>query len=292
MKLASGVSLFCAGGAVALGVIYLVAAGAPVRHVAINVAAFAVGLAAFASVVLPNWRLGRMADLIPVALALVLLATALFGRPVDGAARWLPLGPLNLQVSLIVLPAMLVAFARRPGLGGAAGLSIAAVALALQPDRAMAGALTAGLAAFAVRREPVVLLTLAVAAAAFAATLLQPDRLPAIPYVDQVFFTAFAVGPLIGAAVIGGACLLLVPAFRGGGHAPALVFGGVWLAVIVAAVLGNFPTPVVAYGGSAIVGYLLSLAILCAPVDGREAVGGVASRIATHGDDAKLFAAC
>jgi hypothetical protein len=43
------------------------------------------------------------------------------------------------------------------------------------------------------------------------------------------------------------------------GHA---VFGAVWLAVIVAAALGNYPTPLVGYGGSAILGYLLSLLYL------------------------------
>ena len=36
-------------------------------------------------------------------------------------------------------------------------------------------------------------------------------------------------------------------------------FGAVWLAVILAAALGNYPTPLVGYSGSAILGYLLSL---------------------------------
>jgi hypothetical protein len=44
--------------------------------------------------------------------------------------------------------------------------------------------------------------------------------------------------------------------------APWLVFGAIWLGVIVAAALGNYPTPLVGYGGSAIIGYVLSLAAL------------------------------
>ena len=41
-----------------------------------------------------------------------LLATALFGMPVEGATRWVRFGPLSVQVSLLLLPAMIVAFAR------------------------------------------------------------------------------------------------------------------------------------------------------------------------------------
>jgi hypothetical protein len=38
--------------------------------------------------------------------------------------------------------------------------------------------------------------------------------------------------------------------------------GSVWLTAIVAAALGNYPTPVVGYGGRAIIGYVLALAAL------------------------------
>jgi hypothetical protein len=63
--------------------------------------------------------------------------------------------------------------------------------------------------------------------------------------------------------------MLLVPAIIGwrtnpAGRLPAAVFGAVWLAIILAAALGNYPTPVVGYGSSAIIGYLLSLTALSA----------------------------
>jgi hypothetical protein len=255
-------------GAVVLGICYLAAAGAPVRMVALNLAALFVGLAAFATLTLPRWQIGRARRLFLPALGALLLVTALFGMPVEGAARWARVGPLSLQVSLIVLPVMLVHFARKRDLSGAAGLALAALALALQPDRAMAGVLTAALGVLALRRaERPVYLALAAAALGFGAALLQPDNLPAVPFVDQILFTAFSVHAAAGAAVVVGALLLLAPAVSaaGGGEAlrtPALVFGATWAAVIVAAALGNYPTPVVGYGGSAIVGYLLSVALL------------------------------
>jgi hypothetical protein len=58
--------------------------------------------------------------------------------------------------------------------------------------------------------------------------------------------------------------LLLVPSIVGVRTDPArahihLVFGAIWLGCVLAAGLGNYPTPVVGYGGSAILGYMLSL---------------------------------
>ena len=47
-----------------------------------------------------------------------------------------------------------------------------------------------------------------------------------------------------------------------GERAAALAFGGCWSGVVVAAALGNYPTPLVGYGGSAVLGYLLSVALL------------------------------
>jgi hypothetical protein len=149
---------------------------------------------------------------------------------------------------------------------GAVALIVAAAALAIQPDRAMAGALAVVLAALALRRpDPMVLSALAAAAIGFAITLIRADVQPAVPFVDQILFRSFDVHWLAGMAVTGGAVVMLLPAIRGLSRDPGqgdlhVAFGALWLAVIAAAALGNYPTPLVGYGGSAILGYLLSLA--------------------------------
>ncbi|WP_166036993.1 hypothetical protein [Sphingosinicella sp. YJ22] len=284
--------LACAAGAVGLGILYLALAGAPARHIAINLAALAVGLAAYATIVMPKWQLRRAEGAVLPALGLALVATALLGTPVEGAARWVPLGPLNLQVSLIVIPAMVVLFARRPDAAGTVGVTIAALGLALQPDRGMAGALAAGIAAVALsRREPWVLIALVVAAAGLIATLLQADNLPAMPWVDQVFYSSFDVQPVAGLAVVAGSVLLLIPAVAGAPQrSVGLAFGAVWLAILAAAALGNYPTPLVGYGGSAIVGYLLSLSLMSRAfrAEGREAASRLSST--DKSDDRSLSA--
>lgn len=268
----------CAAAATLLGLLYMSAAGASTLQLAVNALSLVIGLALFAAI--PSSALApRRAGGVLVALGALLLATALFGVAVEGASRWIRVAGLSLQVSLVVLPAMLIAFARNRGVAATIGMMLAAVALALQPDRAMAGVLAAALTVLALYRpDRWVVTTLATALIGFATTLIRPDSLPAVPYVDQILYTSFAVHPIAGLAVVGGALLLIVPAIAGqrldaGDREVYAVFGAVWLGVVVAAALGNYPTPVVGYGGSAILGYALSLSLMPRQARSAEVVG-------------------
>ena len=273
------VGIACAIGAVTLGLAYLAIAGAPARYLGINVGALVVGLTASA-LLGRTMRAGRQgAGGTIAAMAGALLATALLGDRVDGAARWVNLGGLSIQSSLILLPVMLVAFARTRNAVATAGIIAAAAAMAIQPDRAMAGMLAASLASLAIVRPDRHVITAFVASIiGFAATLARADTLPAVPYVDQILYSAFDVHPAAGAAVLAGSVLLLVPAIVGWRRDPAnratyAVFGAVWFAGIMAAALGNYPTPIVGYGGSAIIGYALSLLALPKLAGGQAGAG-------------------
>lgn len=277
----------CAIAATGLGLFYLAAAGAPLRYLAVNAAALAIGLLAI-GVVAEAGKLSRIGGgVVAVALACLILLTALFGISAGGVTRWLSAGGILLQPGLVLVPVIALGFARSRGAGPLLAVLIAALALALQPDRAMAGALAAGMAALALARpERTALVALGAALAAFAATLAQADASPAMPFVDQVLYSSFGVHPLAGLAVLAGAALLLAPAIAGlirdPEHRPSYaVFGAAWLAVILAAALGNYPTPFVGYGGSAILGYLLSLLGL----PPRAAVRGIGLAGAARGSE-------
>lgn len=258
-------ALLCAIGATGLGLAYMLAAGAPRSYLAINAAALAIGLLAVGVLTEAGklWRIGGGA--VGVALACLILLTALFGISADGATRWVSAGGIPLQPGLFLVPAVALGFARARDGASLLAVLIASLALALQPDRALAGALALAMAALALARpERAVLVALGAALAAFAATLVRADDSPAMPFVDQILYSSFAVHPLAGVAVVAGSALLLVPAIvgyvRDSGHRPVYaVFGAVWLAMILAAALGNYPTPLVGYSGSAILGYLISL---------------------------------
>lgn len=257
-------ALGCAVGATGLGIAYMMAAGAPLWYLAVNVGALLVGvaLAGLHRAIFRGVRSGGVWG--PLALGALLLATTLFGVTAEGATRWITLAGFSLQPSLILIPLILVVFARSRSVWSTLGVVLAGVAVALQPDRGMAGALGAGLLALALlERDRWVLTALTASGAAFAATLLQVDTQGAMPFVDRIFFTSFDVHPLAGLAVLGGTVLLLAPSVLGSsGDAPSrtvrVVFGATWLGVIMAAAVGNHPTPLVGYGGSAIIGYVLS----------------------------------
>ncbi|HEX6376580.1 MAG TPA: hypothetical protein VFZ91_12770 [Allosphingosinicella sp.] len=284
--------LICAGGAVGLGLAYMAAAGAPPRYLVVNLAALVLGASlwlGFGAAARPRPGRDGLAVLI---LSLPLIATALFGVAVDGASRWINVGPLSLQVSLIVLPAMIVLYARSADAVGSAGITLAALALAAQPDRAMAGVLAAGMGAVLLtRRGRLPAVASAAAVTGFGAAMLRPDALPAVPFVDRVLYTAFDVHAGAGAAVVAGCFLLLGPALTGTLRRPEerpamAAFGACWAAAVAAAALGNYPTPLVGYGGSAVLGYLLSVALLPSPVRDRPAAkSGEAKREAVQSPD-------
>lgn len=260
--------LICAVIAVGLGLAYMTAGGAPANYLLVNVAALILGATAWLAVGrTASARLAESGNAV-LALALLLLATAVFGAAADGVSRWVIVGPLSIQVSLIVLPAMIVLYARRADAIGTIGMVIAALALAVQPDRAMAGVLAAGLAAIVVaKRSRFPVLALAIASVAFTVTLIRPDMSPAVPFVDRILYTAFSIHMLAGLAVVTGCVVLILPALAGAAcsadqRSVMMAFGASWAGVVAAAALGNYPTPLVGYSGSAVLGYLLSVALL------------------------------
>jgi hypothetical protein len=247
--------------ATGLGMLVMAVAGAPKTYLIINLAALTIGMALLALLQRnrPNPAYGGWLGL---AAAAGLLATALLGTTIDGATRWVRIGVVSLQPSLVLLPLLIMAFARVRDAKSTMAMLIAAVALALQPDRAMAGALVAGLAALAVTaRDRQVLLALTAALCGFAVTLLRPDTLPPTPFVEQVYASAFGFSPAAGLALLAGSVLLLLPMLALH-RAEATVFAAVWLAILAAAAIGNYPTPLLGYGGSGIIGYLLCLTAL------------------------------
>lgn len=257
--------LLCAAFAVGLGIVYLAAAGAPARYLGINLATFVVGAAIWLG--LGSQAVSRWNGRALLALTAPLMATALFGLAVDGPSRWLSVGPLSVQVSLIVLPAIIVLYARSADATGTAGILAAALALAVQPDRAMAGVLVAGIGAIVmIHRSLLGAIAFIGAVIGFGVTMLRTDALPAVPFVEGILYTAFDVHMLVGSAVVLGCFILLIPSLGTVGRGPKrpvlFAFGASWAAMIVAAAVGNYPTPLVGYGASAVLGYLLSVALL------------------------------
>lgn len=254
--------------AVMIGVVHLYVADASSSMILVNIVSLGVGLALLGGTAI--WRgfpdYGRA--IAAIIMAGLLALTNVFGISSHGVVRWVAAGPLMVQSSLILLPALLMMFARKTTAAGTAALVVAAAAMAMQPDRAMAGAMLAGVAMlWLLYRNRQVTIVLAASALGFVATLVRADDLPPVRFTEGVFTQTWQVHPLLGIAVASAGALLLLPAAAFGTRdrdcaRQCAVFGAVWLAIIVAAVIGHYPTPLVGYGGSAIIGYLLSACLL------------------------------
>lgn len=250
------------------GILYLRLAGAPDRYLLIQLSALVTAVV-FALFV--GWlqirKLGWLEALLCGGGAAVFL-TALLGIQQMGIKRWIHAGSLTLQPSLIVVPALLVAAA-----SGARGLVrlgvvLASVGLALQPDRAVMLVLFAGLAIVHLQqRDRYWLGPLALSGAGCVVTFLRQDPLSAVPYVERIYASIPSLPVLAAAAVVLGTILMLLPGYRGvmSGGATArvcAVFAVVWFGMLLSSAIGNYPTPLIGYGASSVIGYCFSAALL------------------------------
>jgi hypothetical protein len=98
-------------------------------------------------------------------------------------------------------------------------------------------------------------------------------------FVERVPGLAFDIAPILGVASIIALCVLPIPfvafAFakpeeRGFGFALAAYWG----ALALASLLGNFPSPLIGFGASSIVSYLLSWWLLCQNPCAKKTLAG------------------
>jgi len=250
--------------AVLMGCAFMHSAGAPGHYAVMNLLSLAWALATFR--LLPLRRLQAdelLRARLSFALGAVLLVASL-GQASTGATAWLRVGPVHVNLLWLLLPALLVASdvrslpTARPW--ALVGLLMACVALALQADALLAGWVSAVLSVRACTSRSGAVALLAGAAGATALHFGHAWQVPqALPFVDRVLQGGFEQGLSIGLALLLLQMLPLWPALR---HRQARLHGLVWGLLVVASLPGWLPSPLVGFGGSFIVGYLLSLALL------------------------------
>ncbi|MCY1645543.1 FtsW/RodA/SpoVE family cell cycle protein [Caulobacter sp. SL161] len=247
------------------------AAGAP-RN-ALIVQALAAGLATgLALVVGWLWRRARWRLwVLMAACGLSLVLTLMNGVSLEGAKRWVALGPVQLHTASIALPFAAFAFAR--GFGDRRVAPIAAlIALLLlyQHDAASSLAWALALAAAALVERPrqaIPWACVAIAGLLAYGAWVEPDTLPAVPYVEGLLDQTFAANPVLG--VLAGLLMISLPApfllvarARPGRRAEALALAALWTGWIAGNLFGNYPAPVLGYGAAPILAWGLSLGLV------------------------------
>jgi hypothetical protein len=264
-------------GAVVAGIAFMLGNGAPINGVAVNLASLCLGLAvAWIGIRLtPRPSLALPAI---VAIALALLATAFFGNDTDGVRRWIRIGPIAIHIAMLTCPALVILYARSaPSLARVFAMAIGAIAIALQPDRGAALALVAAaLTVAAMRRTAADIVLAFITLIGLAVTLVRPDTLNPVAFVEHVLADGWAMSPIWGLVLTAGATLLLLPltafAYVPNDTRAALAGWMAWtIGLLAASLLGDYPTPVIGIGASAIVGHSLALALLCNTIGRRSA---------------------
>ncbi|HEX6369243.1 MAG TPA: hypothetical protein VF006_09940 [Longimicrobium sp.] len=206
-------------------------------------------------------------------LTLAALAATLLAPGVEGVHRWVPLGPVRLHAAAVLLPLLLVAM---QGLSQARGWWIStgvavgvALVLLLQPDAAQATAFAAGCLVLLLPlagRDPLRLTSLLSLPLLAGLTWLRQDPLAPVPYVEGIIDLAAGLGAGWAVAAVLSLLVLPLPFFlagrRPGKHAGLALGTYVTVTLLAAFLTGNFPVPVMGYGVSPILGYLVGLGIL------------------------------
>lgn len=282
--------LMLASAAVLAGCAFLILAGAPLRMPLMNLAALLIGLCAVkAAQALKSLGTGpAAADFAYLSASLLIPLTALFGADIEGVSRWLVVAGTTIHPGLVVVPPLVIGFALRPSPVRGAAIAVASVGLAMQPDPAAAAMLAAGILLALPAIPPAALsVPLAVAVAAgLLVALAREVALPAVPFVEDVPSLALEAGPLATVLAAATLCLLLLPAVSAARQqrGAAFAFAGLWLAGLAAAAIGPYPAPVVGFGGSAVLGYIFSVAMLTQASDSiamtehRSATGEIADK--------------
>lgn len=256
-----------AAAAVGAGCALLAALGAPPRMMLVNGAALLVGLAGVAAI-WTSCRGGateRAGDVALLVASALLPLTALAGPEASGVARWLVVGGLTLQPAMIVVPVIVLGLVLRPSPMRTAAALVAALGLAMQPDPGGAAMLLFGLVALMLVKEHRRASDLAgVFGAAIGVAVAQARTvaLPPVPFVEQVIPDALRAGALTAILALAATLLLFAPAIARPLRAANLAFLGVWLAAVAMALLGPYPTPVIGFGGSSVLGFVLSAGLL------------------------------
>ena len=211
-----------------------------------------------------NLSIGNFSHTIIIVALLVL--PFLFNG-LDGVHRWLSFGPINLYIASIILPLLIIhlwKLALNNRERYVIGLTfITLVILLFHPD---AGQLTAFACATAIilwkkiSNRMIKLLSITLTVALCIVSWVFLDDLAPVPYVEHIIFLVADLGNVWFILGILSLILLLSPFFfYGKKNIISLSLGVYFLMTMIVTLIGNFPMPIMGYGISPVIGYLIAI---------------------------------
>lgn len=206
-------------------------------------------------------------NLILIIMIIVLLILSFWSSDLEGVHRWLSFGPINIYTASVFLPLLIVCLWRlavkHHELYVLGLIIIVLVILLFHPDAGQVTALSCATAIIIWKKadhRALKFSSLALLIAISVTSWIFLDELAAVPYVENIIFLVGDMG--IGWFILGivSLLLLLVPFFfLGKATLVFLSLGVYFLITMVVTFFGNFPMPIMGYGISPIIGYIIAI---------------------------------
>lgn len=216
-----------------------------------------------------NTKQKQMNQLIHFRLIIMiaLLIAPFWFSGLDGIHRWIQLGPLNFYVASIVLPLLLICFwelLKNKQCKNVTGLNfITLVILLLQPDAGQVTAFACATSILLWNKLNNMLLKLTNLVFTITIVILSwifLDDLAAVPYVEHILFLVKDMGGIWFIFGLMSLILLLIPFFFIGKRTTiSLSLGVYFLVMMLVTFFGHFPMPIMGYGISPIIGYIMAI---------------------------------
>lgn len=260
-----------------VGAAIMLVHGAPWSMPLLNLGAVLIG---FVGVGLGAAKLSALTFRHPLAIVLsglTAIALSFHDEGLQGVHRWVRLGPLRLHPAAIVEPLYLLALAvlwqERKTAVALMGLVMGLALHIAQPDAGQATALALAaiaLAAIPDERKSARFVLLILAALGLIGAWMRPDPLTGVPMVEEIVSHAFARSWALGIMSLVVLAMLPLTAMNLARHCRknqrSWFYGWMLTAYFVACIgvvaIGEFPTPVLGFGASPILGAILGMGLL------------------------------
>ncbi len=250
---------------VGAGLAYLWTAGAPQHYLAVNAGALALG--ALWILFGRGPRTGRGSRILVAILLAICFAPLVTGPWVNGIARWLPIGGFALHAGAFAFPAIAVLAAQRSGLCRRRYCWPSCWPRSIQPDAALGfAAVFAAIGLHDQTRDWRIGLVCIIGFAAALIMVLEGE-LPPQPFVERIIADAmktsiaWAIGLLVSLAA--GLSLMLFGAPFD--HRARFALAGSFFGFSITALMSHYPSILIGYGASPILGFGLALGLAMPP---------------------------
>lgn len=215
-----------------------------------------------------KYKIHKTEPLVFIIISIVVLVFTFISLGLEGVHRWVSVGPIQLYVSVIVVPIIIINLwsLLQEGKIMMAIISIMCVSviLTLQPDASM-------MTAFSV--SSIILLwnkiknfsrffVTVFLSGLTAVTWIFLDGLEPVSYVEGIFKLVIDMGILGLILGVISLTVLIIPFFifpTKKNKIVSICFGIYFIIILISNVFGNFPVPLMGYGISPIIGYFISI---------------------------------